>query len=161
MCVLLLLCSEVLTFKTCMRMHSSKTCRCTQSHTLDECRIMHVKHERATMDGICVNETQFSSYAAHDSEWLWSKYAEMQTFKTRTFFVNHSIWQALHKPTLPLTRRELCLSKPWNHTSTCRPFTNHESQLKHFAQCFMDSWSAHSSMTSRCVSISHRKSVNR
>jgi hypothetical protein len=32
-------------------MHSSNACRCIQSHTLDKCRIMHVKHERANIDG--------------------------------------------------------------------------------------------------------------
>jgi hypothetical protein len=126
-------------------MHSSNTCRCTQAHTLDWCRIMHVKHERATMDGICVNEKQFSSYAAHDSEWLWSKYAEMQTFKTCSFFVNRCIWQALHKAQAHTSsHKKWLVLKPWNHTRTCRAFTNHETTAqstrrdvtnKHLAQC--------------------------
>jgi hypothetical protein len=44
-------CIHMQAFNTCMYMHGFNACRCIQSHTLDECRMIHVKHERAYMDG--------------------------------------------------------------------------------------------------------------
>jgi hypothetical protein len=42
-----------------------------------------------------MNETRFSSYAAHDNDLNLLTY--MQIFKACTFPVNHGIWQASHK----------------------------------------------------------------
>ncbi len=64
-------CIHMQSFNTCMYMHSSNTCRCIQSHTLDEYRIIHVKHERANMDGEWEGKPEWKtviSYAAHDHE---------------------------------------------------------------------------------------------
>jgi hypothetical protein len=80
-----------------------------------------------------MNETQFSSYAAH-------VFAGMQTFQACTFFVNHCVWQALHKTQMHTSSHGKGLVlKPWNHMKTCRELTNHEktaqSTRNFFAQC--------------------------
>jgi hypothetical protein len=54
-----------------MYMHTFNTCRCIQLHTLNECRIFHVKYERANMDGDWEGKHEWNtviSYAAHDYE---------------------------------------------------------------------------------------------
>jgi hypothetical protein len=52
----------------------------------------------------------------------------MQIFKACTFFVNHCIWQALHKArTHTASHKKGLVLKPWNHMRTCRAFTNHET----------------------------------
>jgi hypothetical protein len=54
-----------------MYMHTFNTCRCIQLHTLDKCRIMHLKYERANMDGDWEGKHEWNtviSYAAHDYE---------------------------------------------------------------------------------------------
>jgi hypothetical protein len=67
-------------FNTCMYMHTFNTCGCRQSHNLDECRIIHVKYERANMDGDWEGKHEWNnviSYAAHDYEPSMLTYADL------------------------------------------------------------------------------------
>ena len=87
--------------------------------------------------------------------WLCSEFADMQTFETYTFFVMAGFAQT---QTHTSSHKERLVFKPWNHTRTCRAFTNHETTAqKTFCAEFMDSWPAHSSMKSRRVPVPHRK----
>ena len=90
-------CIHMQAFNTCMYIHSSNTCQ------------MHTVTRSWQMQSI-ICETWESQYAwrlrgqtwtKHSyllcCTWLWSKCADTQTFKACTFFVNHCVWQALHK----------------------------------------------------------------
>ena len=84
-------CIHMQAFNTCMYMHGFNTCRCIQSHTLDECRMIHVKHERAYMDGDWEGKYEWNTVQLLCCTWLWSKYADMQTFQACTLCVDHCI----------------------------------------------------------------------
>jgi hypothetical protein len=105
--------------------------KCMQMHT--------VTHSRRMQNNTCeIRESQYGWRLRGETwmrrgyilccTWLWAKYADMQTFKACTFFVHHCIWQALHKEeTHTSSHKKGLVLKPWNHTSTCRAFTSHET----------------------------------
>jgi hypothetical protein len=102
--------------------------------------------------------------------WLWAKYADMQTFKAWTFFVSsYTAGFAQGTNTHFLSqRRYLCsnleiIQGPAERSRIMKRQLKNTMRYvtkKHFAQCLRTlSWSAHSSMKSRRISVLRTEKV--